>query len=74
MVDAIVGFIDYLHNVKKTSKNTEVSYERDLKKIFCAFASDPLVTCKLDDAKKLFREMCENTKEYLTMYDLTQEI
>lgn len=33
MVDAIVGFIDYLHNVKKTSKNTEVSYERDLKKM-----------------------------------------
>ncbi len=48
--------------------------ERDLKKIFCAFASDPLVTCSLEDAKKLFREMCENTKEYLTMYDLTQEI
>ena len=26
-------FISYLHNTKKTSKNTEVSYERDLKKI-----------------------------------------
>lgn len=48
--------------------------ERDLKKIFCAFANDPLVTCSLDDAKKMFREMCENTKEYLTMYDLSQEL
>ena len=48
--------------------------ERDLKKIFCAFASDPLVTCSLEDAKKMFREMCENTKSYLAMYDLNQEI
>lgn len=23
-----------------------------------------------EDAKKLFREMCENTKKYLTIYDL----
>jgi alpha-galactosidase len=48
--------------------------ERDLKKIFCAFANDPLVTCSLEDAKKMFREMCENTKSYLTMYDLNQAI
>ena len=33
MTDAILDFIDYLHNVKKTSKNTEVSYGRDLKKM-----------------------------------------
>ena len=47
-------------------------FERDLNKIFCAFSNDPLVTCGLEDAKKLFKEMCENTKEYLTMYDLSQ--
>lgn len=29
----IQRFMDYLHEVKKTSKNTEVSYERDLKKL-----------------------------------------
>jgi len=46
--------------------------ERDLNKIFNAFANDPLVTCGLDDAKRLFVEMCENTKKYLTMYDLSQ--
>lgn len=44
--------------------------QRDLKKIFNAFANDPLVTCGIEEAGKLFREMCENTKEYLTMYDL----
>ena len=43
---------------------------RDMKKIFCAFANDPLVTCGIENAEKLFREMCENTKEYLGMYDL----
>lgn len=43
--------------------------ERDLNKIFEAFANDPLVTCGLENAQKLFREMCENTKEYLTMYE-----
>ena len=46
--------------------------ERDLNKIFNAFANDPLVTCGMEDAKKLFKEMCENTKEYLGMYDLDQ--
>jgi alpha-galactosidase len=44
---------------------------RDVKAIFTAFANDPLVTCSYDDAKKLFREMCENTKKYLTSYDLS---
>lgn len=33
MKNAIQNFIQYLHNTKKTSKNTEVSYERDLKKM-----------------------------------------
>ena len=46
--------------------------ERDLDKIFIAFANDPLVTCGLEDAKKLFKEMVLNTKEYLTMFDLSK--
>lgn len=33
MINAIQEFIQYLHNVKKMSHNTEVSYERDLKKM-----------------------------------------
>ena len=44
----------------------------DAIKFFMAFANDPLVTCGLDDAKKLFKEMVLNTKEYLTMYDLSK--
>ena len=44
--------------------------ERDLEKIFMVFANDPLVTCGKEDARKLFDEMCENTKEYLKSYDL----
>ncbi len=33
MEQEILGFIDYLHNVKKTSNNTELSYKRDLSKM-----------------------------------------
>lgn len=44
--------------------------ERNLDKIFAAFVNDPLVTCTLDEAKELFIEMMENTKNYLTMYDI----
>ncbi|MBR5800278.1 MAG: site-specific tyrosine recombinase XerD [Lachnospiraceae bacterium] len=33
MEKAIDSFIDYLHQEKKTSKNTEMSYKRDLKKV-----------------------------------------
>ena len=44
--------------------------ERNVNKIFQAFCNDPLVTCTQAEAKELFKQMCENTKEYLTMYDL----
>ena len=44
--------------------------KRDIEAIFNAFASDPLVTCGIDDARKMFNEMVENTKEYLKDYDL----
>ena len=48
----------------------EAGLERDLDKAFKVFVSDPLVTIPMDDAKKLFDEMIENTKKYLTMYDI----
>lgn len=44
--------------------------KRDLNMIFNAFSNSPNVTCSLGDAKKLFIEMCDNTKAYLGMYDL----
>lgn len=46
--------------------------KRDVAAIFAAFVSDPLVTCTYTDAKKLFKEMVMNTKEYLGSYDLSQ--
>ena len=45
--------------------------KRDIQLIFNAFVTDPLVTCSYEDAKKLFKEMVLNTKEYLGDYDLT---
>jgi alpha-galactosidase len=42
--------------------------DRDLKQIFAAFSNDPLVTCGLENARRLFEEMCENTKGYLGEY------
>ena len=43
--------------------------ERDLEKAFNAFICDPLVTTiGWADAKKLFDEMVDNTKSYLTEY------
>ena len=49
---------------------SEAIAKRNVEKIFSAFANDPLVTCSIEDAKKLFQEMCENTKEYLKDYNL----
>ncbi len=43
---------------------------RDIEAVFEVFANDALVTCSLSDARSLFKEMLENTKAYLTMYDL----
>lgn len=45
--------------------------ERDLERIFNAFAADPLVTCAYDNAKELFKEMVYNTRKYLDSYDLS---
>ncbi len=50
---------------------SEAIANRDLKMIFNAFVSDPLVTCTYDEAKELFKEMVLNTKHYLGMYDLS---
>ena len=44
--------------------------KRDIEAIFNAFASDPLVTCSISDARKMFDEMVENTKAYLTDYNI----
>ena len=42
--------------------------ERYLEKGFVAFANDPLVRISQEDARKLYDEMIDNTKHYLTEY------
>jgi len=42
--------------------------KRDLALAKRAFLNDPLVTCGMKEAEKLFDEMVDNTKKYLTMY------
>ncbi len=49
---------------------SEAIANRDMEAIFNAFASDPLVTCNIADARKLFDEMVDNTKKYLTDYNI----
>ena len=48
----------------------EAAFERDLEKAFLAFSNDPLVTINTKDARSLFNEMIDNTKEYLKMYNI----
>lgn len=60
MEQAIQQFISYLHNVKKTSSNTELSYKRDLAK-FCAFLSERDV----NDAVNITKEDLEAYIQYL---------
>ena len=48
----------------------EAALSRDLSMAFRAFVNDPLVTVDTATAKALFDEMIENTKAYLTEYDL----
>jgi len=51
---------------------SEAIAERNLEKIFTVFTNDPLVTCSLDDARKLFNEMVKNTAKYLGSYDIKE--
>ena len=46
----------------------EAAINRDLELAFQAFCNDPLVTVSMEDARKLFDSMIENTSKYLTDY------
>ena len=46
----------------------EAAMERDLEKAYAAFRNDPLVTLPDREARALFDEMVENTRDYLTEY------
>lgn len=62
MEQAIEQFITYLHNVKKTSVNTELSYRRDLKKVIlflCSKGLTDLVDIKKEDLEEYVASMKE---------------
>ena len=42
--------------------------KRNIEEIFSVFANDALVTCSIEEARSLFDQMVDNTKEYLTDY------
>ena len=46
----------------------EAAMKRDADMAFKAFINDPLVTIGIDEAKKLYAEMLQNTKKYLKEY------
>lgn len=46
----------------------DAAIERDINKAFTAFCNDPLMTVTFNDAKELFEEMLEKTKNYLSDY------
>ena len=62
--------------VSRGARNIDTTYQgiqnRDLDAIFAAFVNEPLCAgLTLADARTLFTEMCENTREYLDpWYDL----
>lgn len=60
MEQAVDQFIEYLHNVKNTSTNTELSYRRDLKKVIAFLRSrglTELVNAKEEDLKAYLASM-----------------
>ena len=62
MEQAIEQFIAYLHNVKETSNNTELSYRRDLKKVIAFLRARGLtdwVSVTEDDLKAYIASMGE---------------
>nr|MBQ8253734.1 site-specific tyrosine recombinase XerD [Lachnospiraceae bacterium] len=60
MEKEVQGFITYLHNVKKTSNNTELSYKRDLAKV-CHFMEQrgvgSVASVKADDLKDYIKDL-----------------
>ncbi len=62
-----------LNLVLRNTLNIDLTYEgikeRDLNKLYLAFANQPLCdSLTMDESKELFKEMCYNTREYLDDY------
>lgn len=59
-----------MRNVLNQETIIEAVFNKDKRLAFSAFINDPLVTLDITQAKKLFNEMLNNTKEYLEGWDL----
>ena len=57
-------------NVDNQLLVSEAAKTKKLAPAFKSFVNDPLTRIGLEDAKKLFDEMIDNTKKYLKDYDI----
>lgn len=59
MEKQINGFINYLHNVKKMSQNTEMSYRRDLHKLEVFVDNKPISKVKASELSDYIKSLSE---------------
>ena len=64
----ILNFDEITRIVAEQELVIEAALERNLDKAFVAFMNNPLINLSKEDARALFDEMIENTKEYLKEY------
>lgn len=74
MINAIQDYIQYLHNVKRTSRNTEVSYERDLKKAEVYFKEHEITEVSQITATNLNSYMLYLEREKLSPATVSRNI
>lgn len=59
-----------IRHVENQETILKAALNKDKELAFAAFVNDPNVNISLDDARKLFEEMLQNTKKYLPGWDL----
>lgn len=74
MINAIQDYISYLHNVKRTSHNTEISYERDLRKAALYFAGQQIEDLSQVTATNLNSYMLYLEKEHMSPATVSRSI
>ena len=74
MINAIQDYISYLHNVKRTSHNTEISYERDLKKAALYFEGQQIDDLAQVTATNLNSYMLYLEKEHMSPATVSRSI
>lgn len=74
MINAIQEYISYLHNVKRTSHNTEISYERDLKKAALYFEGQQIEDLTKVTATNLNSYMLHLEKEHMSPATVSRSV